>query len=190
MQYDTPQSIACFSGHMFDAVDRPTPRFPQDMALAAYSDIEASLYRNNVRLGYSSLAAGADMIFVTAMLGQRKPVRLIIPGPLDRHVETSVSPTGVQAVEQFHELYSSCEDVTPPALARGYWEPQDVNIFSACNRLMQELTMEEARGSLTGAIMIALCGNDTSILAGGTGDAVRSWRERHLAVDLIEPRLY
>lgn len=81
---DAPRNVVLFSGHMIDAPDRKTPRFPPDKAPVAASAIAAALTAIGAGAGDLAICGGAcggDLLFAEASLAI--DMRLEIYLPLD-----------------------------------------------------------------------------------------------------------
>lgn len=81
---DLPQNVVLFSGHMIDALDRRTPRFPPDKEPVVASAIAATLAAIGAGAGDLAICGGAcggDLLFAEASL--TIDMRLEIYLPLD-----------------------------------------------------------------------------------------------------------
>jgi hypothetical protein len=77
-----PRRTILFTGHMVDAPDRATPRFPASRIDAAAHRIAAVL--DEIGAGREDLAltqgaAGGDLLFAEACLARAVPLRLLLP---------------------------------------------------------------------------------------------------------------
>ena len=77
-----PRHTILFTGHMVDAPDRPTPRFPAARVEAAAQRIAAAL--DEIGAGSEDLAltqgaAGGDLLFAEACIARAVPLRLLLP---------------------------------------------------------------------------------------------------------------
>lgn len=77
-----PRRTILFTGHMVDAPDRATPRFPASRIDAAADRIAAVL--DEIGAGREDLAltqgaAGGDLLFAEACLARTVPLRLLLP---------------------------------------------------------------------------------------------------------------
>ena len=88
-----PPVIATFAGHMIDN-NREVPRFPEDISDLVKTAIKHELKTNNIRIGYSSLACGGDILFVEALLELEGEVNIFIPFNREDFINTSVSFAG------------------------------------------------------------------------------------------------
>jgi hypothetical protein len=83
VQADRPPNIvALFSGHMIDATDRGTPRFPPDKEPVAAAAIAETLTEIGVTRGDLAICGGAcggDLLFAEACLARQMAVELYIP---------------------------------------------------------------------------------------------------------------
>src|SRR5919108_3249799 len=77
-----PRRVLLFSGHMIDAPDRATPRFPPQAVPIARQAIEHTLDgigANQHDLAISSGACGGDLIFAQAALARGVPLQMYLP---------------------------------------------------------------------------------------------------------------
>src|ERR1700730_645789 len=77
-----PNTVVLFSGHMIDAPDRETPRFPPDKEPAAAAAITDALSKIGVTRGDLAICGGAcggDLLFAEACLARDMALELYIP---------------------------------------------------------------------------------------------------------------
>jgi hypothetical protein len=77
-----PKNVILFSGHMIDAPDRTTPRFPPDKAPIAAAAIAATLTEIGAGAGDLAICGGAcggDLLFAEACLARRMRLEIYIP---------------------------------------------------------------------------------------------------------------
>ena len=77
-----PNTVVLFSGHMIDAPDRKTPRFPPDKEAVASDAIADALSKIGVGRGDLAICGGAcggDLLFAEACLAQEMRVEIYIP---------------------------------------------------------------------------------------------------------------
>jgi len=77
-----PNIVVLFSGHMIDAPDRKTPRFPLDkewLAATAIADALSSIGAAAGDLAICGGACGGDLLFAEACLARNMRVELYIP---------------------------------------------------------------------------------------------------------------
>lgn len=74
--------VFLFSGHMIDALDRATPRFPADKEALAATAIGAALDARDCGpgdLGICGGACGGDLLFAEAVLARGAHLRMLLP---------------------------------------------------------------------------------------------------------------
>ena len=79
---ESPKNVVLFSGHMIDAPDRKTPRFPPDKEPAAAAAIAETLAEIGVTRGNLAICGGAcggDLLFAEACLARDMTLELYIP---------------------------------------------------------------------------------------------------------------
>ena len=87
--------VILFSGHMVDAPDRATPRFPPACVPAAGQRIAAALDQLQAGpddLGLTQGAAGGDLLFAEAALARGMALQLLQPFEQAEFIERSVRP--------------------------------------------------------------------------------------------------
>ena len=72
---------------MLDRPDRQAPRFPAVLEETVRAEIEACVERQDVRIGYSSLACGGDMLFVETVLNRGGEVHIFLPFDVETFID-------------------------------------------------------------------------------------------------------
>ena len=103
MQMFKPPNIAVFAGHMIDH-NREIPRFPQEISEDIKFAIANELKIKNIKVGYSSLACGSDILFVEALLALGGEANILLPFNRDDFIRTSVAFAGKDWLERFKQI--------------------------------------------------------------------------------------
>lgn len=101
------RQVFLFSGHMVDAPDRPSPRFPADCEARAASAIDAKLDElgmNHEDLAICGGACGGDILFAEAALRRGCPVHLHLQYRETDFLRASVAFAGPDWVDRFYAL--------------------------------------------------------------------------------------
>jgi hypothetical protein len=88
-----PNTVALFSGHMIDAPDRNTPRFPPDKEPVAAAAIADTLSEIGVARGDLAICGGAcggDLLFAEACLARDMRLEIYVPFDEPTFVANSV----------------------------------------------------------------------------------------------------
>lgn len=101
-----PPNVAVFAGHMIDH-NRPEPRFPSEISDQIKLAITNELIRNNIKIGFTSLACGSDILFVEALLALGGEAKILIPFNREDFIQTSVAFAGDEWVERFKKIEDS-----------------------------------------------------------------------------------
>jgi hypothetical protein len=126
--------VAICSGHMIDAPDRKTPRFPAGKAEAVRAKIAQQLEQWNIGAGDLAVcdgACGADILFAEECLRRGARLRLLLAQEVDDFIRDSVRRAGNDWVRRFHALCDKAEVATQPE--RLGKEPNDVSIYARTN---------------------------------------------------------
>ncbi len=99
-----PPEVVAFAGHMVDAPNRQTPRFPMIIESKVKDAIKAAIRTLHASIGYCSLASGADILFAEAMAEEGGEVHVLIPFSKEDFINTSLRFAGEHWVNRFNEL--------------------------------------------------------------------------------------
>ena len=104
---EVPRMVVLFSGHMVDAPDRSTPRFPAAQVPVAAEAINAKLGELGVGeddLGICGGASGGDILFAEACLARGARVELRLSFEEPEFIRRSVQPAGDEWRDRYYAL--------------------------------------------------------------------------------------
>ena len=167
--------VVLFSGHMIDAPDRSSPRFPpalEPKVGRALLDVVDRLGAGPSDTGISSGACGGDILFAEAVLARGVPLRLYLPFDEPTFLEKSVRFAGDRWVDRYRAVAARSQPFLAPAILGPL--PEGADPYERTNLWM----LDEAR-RIAGPNLVFVClwngeGGDGP---GGTRhmmDAVRS----------------
>jgi len=99
-----PPQVVAFAGHMVDAPNRKTPRFPAIIEEKVKEAIRGAIRTVHASIGYTSLASGADILFAEAMAEEGCEVHVLMPFSKEDFINTSLRFAGEQWVNRFENL--------------------------------------------------------------------------------------
>jgi class 3 adenylate cyclase/tetratricopeptide (TPR) repeat protein len=174
--------LVVFSGHMLDAPERRTPRFPASKEAEIKGLLEKQLAAMNAGIGFASAASGSDILFLEAMLARGGKIHLVLPWPAEEFVKTSVSIPGAEGwVERFHKVLDQAASIR--VLGELYM-PGSATGFEYCNLAMNGLARVFAQ-SLDLEITPLAVWDGYAGAPGGTGSFVRYWRTHRVSVKVV-----
>jgi class 3 adenylate cyclase/tetratricopeptide (TPR) repeat protein len=174
--------LVVFSGHMIDAPDRRSPRFPQAKEREVKELLEKQLEVMNAGIGFASAASGSDILFLEAILARGGTIHLVLPWPADEFVKTSVAIAGNGTwVERFHEVLARAASIR---ILGELYMPGSATGFEYCNLAMCGLARLFAR-SLDLEITPLAVWDGFAGAPGGTGSFVRYWRNHRVPVKIV-----
>ena len=174
--------LVVFSGHMIDAPDRRTPRFPPTKETEIRELLEKQLAAMNAGIGFASAASGSDILFLEAMLARGGTIHLVLPWPAEEFVKTSVAIAGDGAwVERFHKVLDRAASIR---ILGELYMPGSATGFEYCNLAMTGLARLFAR-SLDLEITPLAVWDGFAGAPGGTGSFVRYWRTHRVPVKVV-----
>ena len=176
--------IGLFTGHMLDRPDRPAPRFPAALEEAVRGEIEASLERRDVQIGYSSLACGGDMLFAESVLKRGGEVHIFLPFDIETFIEHSVRLVPQEGlVERFHRLLDSAASVR---ILNEHGDPDDGAGYDFCNRVIAGAAILKSRFLGMDIAPILLWDGKRGDGGGGTESVRNYWRHAiHHEVEVL-----
>jgi class 3 adenylate cyclase/tetratricopeptide (TPR) repeat protein len=174
--------LVVFSGHMIDAPDRRTPRFPPAKEGEIRELLDKQLAAMNAGIGFASAASGSDILFLEAMLARGGTIHLVLPWPAEEFVKTSVETAGNGAwVERFHHVLGRAASIR---ILGELYMPGSATGFEYCNLAMNGLARVFAR-SLDLEITPLAVWDGYAGAPGGTGSFVRYWRNHRVPVKVV-----
>lgn len=134
-----PRQVLLFTGHMVDAPDRPTPRFPASKRGAAEQAIERvldTLGAGPDDIALTQGAAGGDLLFGHSCLERGVQLQLLLPLAEPQFIEASVLPSAdgsawAQAFAHVKSRLAQPPREMPVALGP---TARDTSPFERCNR--------------------------------------------------------
>jgi hypothetical protein len=104
------QRVLLFAGHMIDAPDRKSPRFPADKENVAREEIKKAVVREmqrdgGVASGYAGGASGGDILFLEVCAELGIPTKLYLAIPQPAYILTSVKPAGSDWETRFEKIF-------------------------------------------------------------------------------------
>jgi hypothetical protein len=177
--------IVAFSGHMTDAPDRPSPRFPEQAVPLVRERVSAALSAKGEGLiGVSSAARGADLIFIEELVRLGGKSLVLLPFPADDFKRTSV---GQGWDDTFDRLLSSprvevrvLNAQVPTAKRDAAYETCNTEIIDLAERLATEHSDSDP-------LFLAVYVDTDTDRQGGTAHAFRAWTERGHRLQRIDP---
>ncbi len=186
-----PRQVLLFSGHLVDAPDRPTPRFPADKVARASEAIAATLAQlgaGSADLGLTQGACGGDVLFTEACLRLGARVLWLQPFAEPDFVETSVLGGGADWHRRY--LESRMALAAPPRAAPDALGPAppghgDSYPYERCNLWLLYSALAWGPEKLS---LIALWNGAGGDGPGGTAHMVEEVRRRGGGVHWIDTR--
>jgi class 3 adenylate cyclase/tetratricopeptide (TPR) repeat protein len=191
-------NVVAFAGHQIDHPARPTrselpSRFPPDPALIARveEEIDRHLKALNARVGYCSVACGADILFAERMLERRAELHVILPFDLNDFYRTSVD-YGLAVDDEMGGWRIRCDRVLRSATQVHYATTEkyleDDVLFDFANTFIQGLAILRAgeRGVEPFSLVVIDGEHSPPGRVGGTSDYLAKSEERGLESRVID----
>jgi len=183
-----PRQVLLFTGHMIDAADRPTPRFPNAMVPAAAHRVAAALVALDVGtedLALTQGACGGDLLFTEACLKRGVPVTWLQPFTEAEFITASVTVGGADWYRRYLDAKAALAAPLRPAPEALGPLPAGRDPFERCNLWLLYTALAHGADRLR---LIALWNGGGSDGPGGTADMVAEVRRRGGRVEWIDTR--
>lgn len=177
-------SVVAFVGHLIDAPDRSTARFPATLEPAVAAAIREQLARLHQPVVYTSAACGADLIFIEAALEVGAEVNVVLPFDRQDFVRTSVAVGGPAWLPRFERALAGASRLFQ---ATEESHLGDDVLFDHAALLIEGLSVLRASQLQTEPSLLCVLDYDSG---GGTGGAQATfdrWQALHsmpLVIDL------
>jgi len=176
--------IGLFTGHMLDRPNRPTARFPAALEETVRAEIEECVERRDVRIGYSSLACGGDMLFAESVLKRGGEVHIFLPFDIETFIEYSVRLVPQDGlVERFQHILDSAASVH---ILNEKGDPDDGAVYDYCNRVLAGSAILKSQFLGMDIAPILLWNGKRGDGGGGTESVYNYWRHAiHHEVEVV-----
>lgn len=177
-----PPEVVAFAGHMIDAPNRATPRFPAGIEHKVKDAIKGAIRTLHASIGYCSLACGADILFAEAMAEEGCEVVLLIPFDKTDFVNTSIQFAGEAWIKRYEELVNKYP-VTQ--VAKDSYGGND-DLFSLLGKaVFGSAVLRSQMYHQEPYLLTVLSEFDLKQKEGGTRDTVKAWPfpQRHTNIN-------
>ena len=182
-------AVIVFSGHMLDSPQSPPRerRFPAELEPAVASQIRRVLAVSVPAIGFSSAAAGSDILFLEQMMSFEQAYHILLSGPEKEFVERSVSYAGAGWEERFRKILISAKSVDEP---NSHHPADNSPAYWFATRLLSGRALMQARQLNLDLIALAVWNGKPGVGMGGTASFVNYWNlDFPLAFGQTKPKL-
>lgn len=183
-------SVVLFTGHIVDREGRVPPRFPAnapEMEAAVSRAIEKRLEKYDAGFGFSSAAAGSDLLFLKVLEEKNIESHIVLPYNKEQFVPDSVDIPGCTDWKNlFGSIFENLKRKEKISFASD-WPIGDGSFsFYYANQIILGLALLKARQLDTNLIPIAVWDGKPGDGAGGTDDTIKWWQSLGYSVDIID----
>ena len=182
-----PRVIA-FSGHMIDAPNRATARFPAHVEDAVKAAIDRTVASHIPAIGYAQAACGSDILFCEAMLAREQEINIVLPFSREDYIEQSVSRAGGDWLQRFDRVMAAATSVTYATSERYLG---DDTLFEHASNLIQGMAFLRAKELAVDPQMLVVSDRSQAGGVGGTLATLATWASQeksHEVIDLADIR--
>jgi hypothetical protein len=178
----TVERVAAFTGHMVDAPDRASPRFPVTKVEAVRKAVAEQLERLNIKYGFSSAARGSDLLFIEELLRANGRARVFLPFPKEYFARTSV---GFGWDDRYYQVLRDNRVEVTVLSDHLLLGADESAAYDRCNAEIQEAAIAYAQKTGSKPVLLTVWNGNPGEGRGGTADAVQAWKQRGYEVTMI-----
>ncbi len=178
-------SVVVFSGHLLDEPGRATPRFPANAEPVVRDALRQQLLQWKAGFGYSSAAAGADIIFCELLLELEAKVNLVLPCSVEAFKRQSVNYAGPDWEKRFHHVLANSNSVAianPTGFSTQGASPIELVYAS---RIATGLASLQAQALDLDLRALAVWDGVDHRRPGGTASQIRDWKQQGLVPQVV-----
>jgi len=166
--------IAVFTGHMIDSIDRIIPRFPESEISTVKEQLRRTILEDNISIGFSSIASGADILFIETMLELGREVKLFLPFNEKDFRKTSLRIGNENWEKRFDQIIESNE--VDFVTEERYLDTDE--LFHFLGKVMMGQAMLHADIYETEPTLLSVLSESQAKKTGGTQDLVNMWPDK------------
>jgi pilus assembly protein FimV len=181
--------VIVFSGHMLDSPQRPARerRFPAELEPAVASKIRRVLNLSLPAIGFSSAAAGSDILFLEQMKSLEQTYHILLSGPQREFKERSVDYAEASWGERFQKVLASAKSVEE---ANSHHPADNSSAYCFATRLLSGRALMQAKQLSLDLIALAVWNGKPGLGRGGTASFIDYWnRDFPQPLGQIKPTL-
>ncbi len=175
--------VVLFSGHMIDREESSVERFPSVLDGVVKEELVRVLRKIGAGFGYGSAACGGDIIFAESMEEINAETNIYLPFAEHDFVQSSIAFAGEEWVCRFNEVLKKSSRTFFVTEER--YGGDDI-LFQYLNQIMLGASLARAEELETEVVGVALIDSASERLAGGTTNAVQSWRQLGIEVEQLD----
>jgi class 3 adenylate cyclase len=167
-----PPTIVVFTGHAIDYPSFQVSLFPQELENDVRRTITEKLQGINAKIGYSSSACGADIIFIEALQSIGGEINIILPFAISDFVETNVRHAGPRWEKRFEKILTTAHSINFASEDR--YLGHDM-LYRFSNHVMHGSAVMRGKFLTTDPHLMAVWHSRTDPIPGGPADFIDRW---------------
>ncbi|HLE10576.1 MAG: hypothetical protein A2504_14070 [Bdellovibrionales bacterium RIFOXYD12_FULL_39_22] len=180
--FDFPE-VLIFSGHMVDGPNKARQRFPESISDQVYEEIFKRISGSKNLITFSSLANGADILFVEAAEKLEAKINIVLPCSPDLFNKTSVLNYGnINWSERFYRIMDSA--IIKHVLHRNTNQLTS-SVYTFANEITYGLGRINAKDLNAQVKTMAVLSHLDNGRPGGARSVVDFWRSQNEVPDII-----
>jgi len=166
--------VAIFGGQPLDPVSGGRGVFPAELESAVKRNVEQTIERIGIEIGYGCAAAGADLLFVEALLERGAEVNICLPYAREDFVALRVAPAGESWERRFQDALARANSVTQVTEDRHLGHD---TLLSYGNRVIDGLARLKARTLGADTHLVTVFDYDAPAGPGSAVEFIDNWAD-------------
>ena len=174
--------IVAFTGHMIDAGNRASPRFPAALEPAVKAALRESLAAISPAAVYASAACGCDLLCLEIARELGAETHVVLPFPAAEFRRVSVEFAGGSWADRFDRALAAATSVT---VTSDHYASGSAATFEYANLMLTGSARLRAQQLDTTMRAIAVCDPEDNPRRGGTASTLAQWQRAGFEVQRI-----
>ncbi len=180
-----PPRVVVFTGPMLDNPGVQENGFPPHIENALRAEIDERLDHLTPQIGYCSASAGADLLFIEAMLERAAEVNIILPYDQEDFIRHNVRFAGSRWEMRFRNALKLANSVSYATTERFLGHD---NLMRFMNQMLQGISTLRARFLDTAPYLLAVWDQEEGHLTGGAAEFIDQWADI-ARLQIIDPEM-
>lgn len=176
--------IVVFSGHRIDQPSLSSSRFPAHLETEVKNRIMERLNQLDPEIGYACAAAGADILFLEAMLERNAEINIVMPFEKEAYIKTSVDVIpGADWKDRFEKVLSQANSII---YANDYPALDNTVLLEFTSMILDGAAKLRSKVYDTNLTALAVWDGQSDDTPGETYAMLQHWKKSNRQVEIVE----
>ena len=176
--------IVVFSGHKIDRPELSSSRFPTHLEAEVKKRIVERLNQLDPEIGYACASAGADILFLEAMLERNAEINIVMPFEKEAYIKTNVDVVlGADWENRFEKVLSQANSII---YANDYPALDNTVLLEFTSMILDGVAKLRSQVYDTSLTALAVWDGQADDTPGETYAMLQHWRKFERQIEIVE----